>query len=303
MRPACPSSLAYRHHQRVTVSVASLVTPKPVAEIVTVVSFDGGRFVETMNVLLVAPAGTVMLLGTEAILAELLERVTLRPPVGAGPLSVTVPVDSLPPFTVVGLRDSDNNGGSAAKVAVTLLAASIVTLQAPVPEQAPDQPPNCEPEAGVAVRDTTVPAAYVPLTGAGLAVIVPEPTVDRLRMNCGGFTVSVAVRVSSPRVAVMVTVVEVGTALVVTENVAVVLVEGTVTEAGTVAAAVLLLDSVTAAPSVALSVIVPVDVPTPSTMIGVRVSDANVTGGDGSAPVGIQAPPSVLFHTPVSVPA
>ena len=94
------------------------------------------------------------------------------------------------------------------KVAVTLLAASIVTLQAPVPKQAPDQPPNCEPEAGVAVRDTTLPAAYVPLTGAGLAVIVPEPTVDRLRMNCdGGFTVSVAVWVSSPRVAVMVTVV------------------------------------------------------------------------------------------------
>ena len=88
------------------------------------------------------------------------------------------------------MRDSDNNGGSAAKVAVTLLAASIVTLQAPVPEQAPDQPPNCEPEAGVAVRDTTVRAAYVPLTGAGLAVIVPEPTVDRLRMNCGAeFTV------------------------------------------------------------------------------------------------------------------
>jgi hypothetical protein len=28
------------------------------------------------------------------------------------------------------------------KVAVTLLAASIVTLQAPVPEQTPDQPPN-----------------------------------------------------------------------------------------------------------------------------------------------------------------
>ena len=87
--------------------MASLVTPKPVAEIVTVV-FDGCRFVETMNVLLVAPAGTVMLLGTEAILAELLERVTVRPPVGAGPLSVTVPVELLPPFTVVGLRDSDH---------------------------------------------------------------------------------------------------------------------------------------------------------------------------------------------------
>jgi len=79
----------------------------------------------------------------------------------------------------------------------------------------------------------------------------------------------------------MVTVVDVVTALAVTGNVAVVLVEGTVTEAGTVAAAVLLLDSVTTAPPVALSVTVPVDVPTPSTMIGVRDSDANVTTGGG----------------------
>ena len=105
----------------------------------------------------------------------------------------------------------------------------------------------------------------------------------------------------------MVTVVDVVTALVVTRNVAVVLLEGTVTEPGTVAAAVLLLDSVTTAPPAALSVTVPFDVPTPATMIGVRVSDANVTtgggGGDGSAPVEIQTPPSVLFHTPLSVTA
>ena len=71
--------------------------------------FDAGRTVDTGNVALVAPAGTVMLPGTEAILAELLERVTLRPPVGAGALSVTVPVDGSPPFTLVGLRVSDAN--------------------------------------------------------------------------------------------------------------------------------------------------------------------------------------------------
>jgi hypothetical protein len=107
--PAAP------HGQR-----ATLVTSARFAEIVTFVLFDGGRFVETMNVLLVAPAGTVMLLKTEAILAELLERVTLRPPVGAGPpLSVTVPVDVLPPFTLVGWRVSESNvtGGFTVSVA------------------------------------------------------------------------------------------------------------------------------------------------------------------------------------------
>jgi hypothetical protein len=44
------------------------------------------------------------------------------------------------------------------KVAVTLLAASIVTLHAPLPVQAPDQPLNWKFAAGVAVNVTTVPA-------------------------------------------------------------------------------------------------------------------------------------------------
>ncbi len=42
-------------------------------------------------------------------------------------------------------------------VAVTVLAASIVTSQAPVPEHAPPQPVNVEPVAGVGVSVTTVP--------------------------------------------------------------------------------------------------------------------------------------------------
>src|SRR5205809_5118236 len=43
----------------------------------------------------------------------LLERATPAPPLGAGPLSVTVPVEELPPVTLVGLRLSDESVGGA----------------------------------------------------------------------------------------------------------------------------------------------------------------------------------------------
>src|SRR5437588_639002 len=46
----------------------------------------------TVNVALLAPAATVTLAGTVAV-DVLLERETAAPPVGAGPLSVTVPVE------------------------------------------------------------------------------------------------------------------------------------------------------------------------------------------------------------------
>src|SRR5882724_633941 len=73
----------------------------------------------------------------------------------------------------------------AVKVAVTLLAASIVTLQGLLlPVQAPDQLVNQEPGAGVAVRVTTVPAAYFPTTGAGWAAIDPPPSVVRNSVYC-----------------------------------------------------------------------------------------------------------------------
>ena len=58
---------AHRHDQRLTVSVAALVTFARVAEIVTSVG-DFGRLVDTVNCPPVAPAGTVVLLGTVAIL-------------------------------------------------------------------------------------------------------------------------------------------------------------------------------------------------------------------------------------------
>ena len=57
----------------------------------------------TVKVALVAPARTVTLAGTVAAVL-LLDRETSAPPLGAGPLSVTVPVEELPPVTLAGLR-------------------------------------------------------------------------------------------------------------------------------------------------------------------------------------------------------
>jgi len=72
------------------------------------------------------------------------------------------------------------------KVAVTDLAALMVTEHLPVPVQAPPHPAKVEPEAGDAVRVTTVPAEkfavqvlgqLIPL---GLLVTVPDPVPPRV---------------------------------------------------------------------------------------------------------------------------
>ena len=59
--------------------------------------------VVTAKMAVVAFAATVTLAGTCAAAVLLLDRVTLAPPAGAGPLSVSVPVEPTPPRTDVGL--------------------------------------------------------------------------------------------------------------------------------------------------------------------------------------------------------
>jgi hypothetical protein len=152
----------------VTVSEAVFVDEPRVAVIVTGVDAVTA-VVFTVNVALVAPAATVTLAGTVAAAAPL-ERLTTAPLLGAGPLSVTVPVEEEPPVTLLGLSTIEDRVGG-------------------------------------------VPA---------------------------GVTVSVAVCVDVPRVALIVTGVDAVTAVVFTVNVALLAPEATVTLAGTVAAAVLL---------------------------------------------------------------
>jgi len=75
----------------------------------------------TEKVALVAPAGTVTLPATVATEELLLDSVTCAPPPGAGPSSVTVPVELPPPATFVGLSASEETrtiGGFTVSVAV-----------------------------------------------------------------------------------------------------------------------------------------------------------------------------------------
>jgi len=66
----------------------------------------------TMKVALLAPARTVTL-GSTLATTLLLVSITCAPPVGAGPLNVTVPVDCAPPVTLVGFSVSEERVGGA----------------------------------------------------------------------------------------------------------------------------------------------------------------------------------------------
>jgi hypothetical protein len=74
--------------------------------------------------------------------------------------------------------------GAPANVAVTLRSVLIVTEHDPEPVHAPDQPVNVDPDAGVAVRPTTVPVAKSAshvvgqLMPEGELVTDPDPDPD-----------------------------------------------------------------------------------------------------------------------------
>src|SRR6202158_5694186 len=89
----------------------------------------------TVKVAVVAPAGPATLEGTLAA-PLLLESATCAPPAGAGPLSVTVPVeDCTPPITLVGFSVSEETVGSGGGATVSVAdlvappkAAEMVTV-------------------------------------------------------------------------------------------------------------------------------------------------------------------------------
>lgn len=88
-----------------TVRVAVLAVPY--VPVITAEEVAATPLVVMVKVAVVVPADTVTLLGVCATPVLLLDNVTLAPPVGAGPVRVTVPVELLPPTKVVGLRVRD----------------------------------------------------------------------------------------------------------------------------------------------------------------------------------------------------
>jgi hypothetical protein len=102
------------------------VTPPHTAEIVAVVAAVTDVVV-TVKVALVAPAGTVTLAGTVAAV-ELSESDTAAPPAGAAAVNVTVPVDELPPTTLVGLTDTAESVGPVVPDGLSVSVALFVTF-------------------------------------------------------------------------------------------------------------------------------------------------------------------------------
>jgi len=213
----------------VTVRVADRVTPPAVAESRTLVDVVTAA-VLTVKVTLVAPAGTVMLAGTVDTAVLLLASETTIPPLGAGPLRVTVPWDVLPPVTLAGLRltpDTLTAAGAGFTVsvadrvtppAVAEMVADVaaVTDVVVIAKVAPVAPAGTVTLAGtVADGELSESVTTIPPEGAGaLRVTVPvvelPPTtaaglmLKPVRVGAAdGFTVSIVVCVTPPYVARM----------------------------------------------------------------------------------------------------
>ena len=87
--------------------------------------------VETINVAVVDPAGTVTLAGTIAA-DELEDSCRVIPPEGAGTLKVTAPVELVPPGTAEGERLTPFKVVTVNAVELTALPTGLVTEIGPV---------------------------------------------------------------------------------------------------------------------------------------------------------------------------
>jgi len=270
------------------VSAADLVTALYVALTVDVDDADTA-LVLTVNAADLAPAATRTLAGAEPGAVAL--RVTVIPPVGAGPLMFTVPVDEVPPVTLVGLTETLSGAGASTvtvqgtdlplAVAVTVAGVFVDTGIPVTTNVAVVAPAEMVMLPGtvtgpLALKLTVIPPVGAPLPIVSFAVVEPPGAIVvglQTRVDgMGPFTVRMPEAELPFAVAVTVDVVLAAMALVVTLNVADVLPAATVTLAGTEAPDVLL--RATTSPPVMAGepiVTVAVDDAPPVTLVGLNV--------------------------------
>lgn len=174
-----------------------VAVPPGTAAVMVAEVFEVTELVPAVKLADEAPAATVTVAGTVAF-KRLDESWTETPPVGAGPVSVTVPVDELPPVTVLGENDTAlGTGGEMVRIAaaealwalavrvavadaatgvvvmenVAVVApAGTVTVAGTVARLLLDLRFTTTPPLGATTASVTVPVHCVPpVTGSGLA--------------------------------------------------------------------------------------------------------------------------------------
>jgi len=200
------------------VNVALLVPPVAVAVIVeaVVLATSGADAVKVADV---PPAATVIELGTDTPFVA--ERLTVSPPVGAGPFRVIVPVLEDPPVTAVGLNEMVGTSAVIVNIPVALppvVEAVIVELvvEATCPvvtlKLAVVAPATTDTDEGTPAPDVALKLTVKPPLGAGPLIVTvplelwPANTLDGLNkteLGTNGLIVNGAEALCAPTDALM----------------------------------------------------------------------------------------------------
>src|SRR5262249_8502240 len=307
-RHLCDKNICRRFcsFQRFTVRLAERVTPPELAEILAVplLALEAAVAEKFADV---APAGTVTAAGTITF-ELLLERVTATPPVGAAPDNVTVQVDAGPGAIAIGLQASAESTGGVGpgvvgavwgsgnvfwtplQLAVILTVVEELTCDAVAAKPAVVEPVVTVTNLGMLRLGLfSESATEIPPAGAGELRVTVQVEVPGVKMapglqvkslRTGATTVSGALAAVPAALADSVTAVSAATAEVVDANPALVAPAATVTEAGTLTAA-LPLESDTGSPPVGAALfkvtVQALDVP-PGTLAGLQASEETPGG-------------------------
>ena len=181
------------------------------AAVIVAVRFVATATVLTVNVAVVLPDATLTVAGTTADL-ELLDSFTNMPPEGAGPVSVTEPIDGEPPATGFGLRFTDPTpGGVTVSEAVTMTLPAVAVIVANLcevtglvvtvnaaslwPAKTATEPGTDTVELLLPRKTTNPPDGELPLRLTTPVELLPPAKVAGLRLTsarAAGATVSVA---------------------------------------------------------------------------------------------------------------